>query len=265
MVDSTPVILRPHSLVSSVPRGLAMLIIADGLSAGSRSRTTLITRYLDKIAAAPSFNALRLYIAPAEIKTTPLVRLIQSAGLTVVADTIDTVFRTKTPEEYSAYIATLYDLGVRLFCIDDAHRYTLAQIQGMSDVVRMHEGAVCLMSSGAQAAQRLYSQQVALALMLPLETQIYVEADETQYIARWTEQGGMSIAAMGCYATRKGGPLPSQETLEASFKALNPIIPNLSVYGHDENTDFRKAENRNQWKALCQLMDDWRCRKQPVL
>ena len=260
MTAETQSLIPTWHMSSGRIQGLAMLIIADGFAAMSKTRTKLISDYIAMIqSAAPlkTFNALRIFLATSEAAKTPLIDMIQSAGITVVADTIDSVWHTTTPTAYTNYLKTLYDRGINLFCIDDCHRYSVAQIKAMTAPLMALPDSTVILSSGATKDPLTKSARAAALLQLPLEVQLYVSPDETGFVRTWTNDTGMAIGAIGCYSSALGKPLPNLATLQAIFTNLNPAIPNLSVFGHNEYTDFRKLGNKPQWKALCQLIDAW--------
>lgn len=238
-------------------QGLAMFILSDNLAAMSKTRTKIIGDYIALIqSAAPlkTFNALRIFLAASEASKSPLIDMIHSAGITVVADTIDSVWKKTTPAAYTNYLKTLYDRGINLFCIDDCHRFSVNEIKAMTAPLTWLPDTSVILSSGASKDPLSKSSRAAALLQLPLEVQLYVSSDETGFVRTWTNDTGMAIGAIGCYSSGLGKPLPSLSTLQAIFTNLNPAITNLSVFGHNEFTDFRKLGNKPQWKALCQLV-----------
>lgn len=247
---------------------MAALCLSDGMDADSPKRRTLIANYVSMIKEASPlmpFNAVRLFVSPYEMFKTGIMPVIANAGFGIVADTINAVWKKEPYNVYVRYINNLYAFGVNVFYVDDCHRFRVDELQQMIAPLAELEDTVCVLSCGSAAASFQRGARTAAILQTALEVQLYVSDSETGFVRKWTTDSGMAVAALGCYAPKKDAPLPSLTALKSIFANLAPDIPNVAVYGHTEYTDFRKQVNRNHWKAICQLMDAWRCRKQPAL
>lgn len=240
-------------------RGMRALIEAVGHDANSGTRQRLILNLLSAMRGGGVLNALRTYIAPSEVGQSWLFGTQRVIGanevgggvvlgsIRIVADSLDTAYSDLNEVAYKAYLADLYRCGVRVFVIDDAHRYTLPLLRRMIDPVQDMTGTAVILSTGIQ--QVAFGYRASQVLGVGLELQLYRYGEDVGLVERWLNDFGCASAALECYRPSRDVPLTSAKdvaTMAAAIAASD--TPNYAVYAQDRLSNLLTA--KAQWQAL---------------
>lgn len=249
--------------------GMASLIIADGEAPGEE-RDEFVKKWMDKIVEDrryDSFNAIRLFINSEEVLTTRIFEAALVRGLTIVGDSIDTEYK-QSAKAYPAYIDDLYMKGVRVFCIDDANRYTRDQIAAMSAPIfnetykgksRKRRDTFLLLSTAVNKTQQYFEMARTIngGERVGIEPQMYRSGESTVWVARWFKSyPGISTPALEAYKPA-GAAMTSLSDLKSMGGHFVDNKPkNISVYGWDRTTDL--DDYPEHWDVILDTIDRWK-------
>jgi hypothetical protein len=264
LLMTAPAWTVPAAMMTT-PRKRAALIIADNMDAGSRSRVTLINKYLNMIAdandKAPMFSDVCLNFHASEVKTpSSIFKTARDKGIGIIADTLNANYRDAS--SYSAYVdhvKRLQDQGVTLLRVDDAN--TLPSVALQSMIVDL-PGLRWILSSGVHAAPAMSSLALAQDADTKVTVQGYLNGADVSYLKKWLKDIPMWSLDFECYRTGKGRMTTTAEIATMGQAVIEAHKKVVMVYGHDDNTDFTlPATNprnvRAQWNALQTWLREW--------
>lgn len=245
---------------------LAALIMADEYDANSSARLRVGRKLIDYIAKGSIFNTLQLHLAPYEMETvkgplgpsprSTLISYAASAGVSLSADTINKPFKDLPPRAYTAYIQALYEARISTFVVDDAHRFSYAELKAMTAPVRAWPGTRLVFSSNVN-----YSQVGLHAARLGAiyEAQAYRQGEDCSAVNRFFS-APVGRVAFECF--RNGDGLlttPDEITRMGQYLLKTPApVEHISVYaGFDANTDLMSSGMIKHRAALDTVLKAW--------
>jgi hypothetical protein len=255
----------PPPAILATPRKRAALIIADNMDAGSRSRVTLINKYIAMIAeansVAPMFSDICLFFNAAELM--PPLSIFKTArdkGIGIIADTVNANYRqAKSHSAYVDHLKRLMDQGVTMVRVDDANTLPAVALQSM--IVDI-PGLRWILSSGVHDAPAMSYLAQNLDADTKVTVQTYLNGASVNYLKTWLSTISMWSVDFECYRTGRGRMTTPAEIASMGQAVIDAHKRVVMVYGHDDNTNFTlpSTDSRNvraQWGALQAFLKKW--------
>jgi hypothetical protein len=263
------------SLKNGILKDLVTLIIAPPHKAGSDERHEIIIDHINLIASTPlkTFNSIALWMHPTEVENSPIWSAASRANLGIVADTMQAAWRhyKGNKENYQKYVQQLYNLRkVRIFRLDDINTLDKDVLKALIEPI--HDLANTKVIASTSVSQYALGSRFALNNQVALELQLYRHGESTSNVHTFVRDRGMTVGAFECFRDEKGRLTSPREIRDMGAHLINSDVPNVSVYGIDENTtylapkgeddDNEKAKITDTWFSLSEMLNNlWTVRK----